>query len=209
MKSNTENLEPNAIYHIYNRGINGENIFKEEKNYLYFLQRYAHHITPIADTFAYCLLKNHFHIALKVKNLEEIEAFYKLRFPDKIDLPPIPRIISQQFASFFNGYAQAINKSYNRTGGLFEEPFRRVLVSEDAYLAELIFYIHSNPEKHGFVRDFGEYPHSSYHSHLHTAQTKLKREEVLVFFGGKEKFEEFHTNNQMLRNLDKFMIEFD
>lgn len=209
MKSNTENLEPNAIYHIYNRGINGENIFKEEKNYLYFLQRYAHHITPIADTFAYCLLKNHFHIALKIKSLGEIETFYKKKFPNKIDLPPIHRIISQRFASFFNGYAQAINKSYNRTGGLFEEPFRRVLISNESYLAELIFYIHNNPEKHGFVKDFRSYSHSSYHSLLHTAQTKLKREEVLSLFGGRVEFEEFHANNQILKNLDKYAIEFD
>lgn len=209
MKLNTENLEPNAIYHIYNRGINGENIFKEEKNYLYFLQRYAHHITPIADTYAYCLLKNHFHIALKIRSLEEIKVFYKNKFPEKISIPPISRIISQQFASLFNGYAQAINKSYNRTGGLFEEPFRRILINNQSYLAELIFYIHNNPEKHGFVKDFRDYPHSSYHSLLHTAQTKLKREEVLSLFGGREKFEEFHANNQMLQNLDKFMIEFD
>lgn len=128
MKLNTENLEPNAIYHIYNRGINGENIFKEEKNYLYFLQRYGHHIAPIAETYAYCLLKNHFYIALKIKGIEEIEVFYN-KFPEKINLPPVSRIISHQFASLFNGYAQAINKSYNRTGGLFEEPFRRILIS--------------------------------------------------------------------------------
>ncbi|MFY7909272.1 MAG: transposase, partial [Emticicia sp.] len=102
-----------------------------------------------------------------------------------------------------------INKSYNRTGGLFEEPFRRILINNQSYLAELIFYIHNNPEKHGFVKDFRDYPHSSYHSLLHTAQTKLKREEVLSLFGGREKFEEFHANNQMLQNLDKFMIEFD
>ncbi len=209
MKLNTENLEPNAIYHIYNRGINGENIFKEEKNYLYFLQRYGHHIAPIAETYAYCLLKNHFYIALKIKGLEEIEVFYKNKFPEKINLPPVSRIISHQFASLFNGYAQAINKSYNRTGGLFEEPFRRILISNQSYLAELVFYIHNNPEKHGFVKDFRSYTHSSYRSLLHTAETKLKREDVLGLFGGKERFEAFHANNQMLRNLDKFMIEFD
>jgi hypothetical protein len=58
MKKNIELLEPDRIYHIYNRGINGENIFKEERNYRYFLEKYAKYIEPIADTFAYCLLKN-------------------------------------------------------------------------------------------------------------------------------------------------------
>ena len=57
MKTNIELLQPDSFYHIYNRGINGEDIFKEQRNYSYFLQRYAHHIEPFAETYAYCLLK--------------------------------------------------------------------------------------------------------------------------------------------------------
>jgi putative transposase len=76
MKKNVELLEPDHIYHIYNRGINGENIFKEERNYRYFLEKYAKYIEPIADTFAYCLLKNHFHIAIRTKSEAEIVDFY-------------------------------------------------------------------------------------------------------------------------------------
>ena len=76
MKKHTEPLEPDRIYHIYNRGINGENIFKEERNYAYFLTKYAKCISPIADTYAYCLLKNHFHLAVKIKTEEELLDFY-------------------------------------------------------------------------------------------------------------------------------------
>jgi putative transposase len=230
MKKNIELLEPDRIYHIYNRGINGENIFKEERNYRYFLEKYAKYIEPIADTFAYYLLKNHFHIAIRTKSEAEIVDFYvkkktKIIEGDKndgkvqnlaivrpiydIEIPSVSHIISKQFAFLFNGYAQAINKAYNRTGGLFEEPFRRILIDTDAYFTELIYYIHDNPRKHGFVKDFREYPHSSYHSHLHTKLTKLKREEVLGWFGNKNEFEKFHTGNQILANLEKFKIEFD
>ena len=53
-------LEYGQYYHIYNRGNNGENLFFEERNYPYFLKLYAHHILPVADTYAYCLLRNHF-----------------------------------------------------------------------------------------------------------------------------------------------------
>ncbi|MDQ3007860.1 MAG: hypothetical protein M3R47_21080, partial [Chloroflexota bacterium] len=59
-------------YHIYNRGTNGENIFIQERNYEYFLKLYEKHISPIADTFAYCMLRNHFHIAVRIKSEEEI-----------------------------------------------------------------------------------------------------------------------------------------
>jgi hypothetical protein len=61
-----------TYYHIYNRGTNGENIFIQERNYEYFLKLYEKHISSIADTFAYCMLRNHFHIAVRIKSEEEI-----------------------------------------------------------------------------------------------------------------------------------------
>jgi hypothetical protein len=53
-------LRYDTYYHIYNRGVNRENIFFEERNYEYFLNLYWKHIEPVVDTFAYCLLRNHF-----------------------------------------------------------------------------------------------------------------------------------------------------
>lgn len=228
MKKNIELLEPMCVYHIYNRGINGENIFKEERNYKYFLQKYAQYIEPIADTFAYCLLKNHFHLTIRTKSEVEIIDFYVKRKANKnnvvkvqnlhnvecsekqnIKIPSASYIISLQFSFLFNSYAQAINKANNRTGSLFEERFRRILVNNDTYFTELIYYIHQNPQKHGFVNHFRTYPHSSYHSHLSKALTKLKRDEVLDWFGGRDEFERFHIINQDSENLDKFIIEFD
>ncbi len=63
-----------TYYHIYNRGTNRENIFREERNYEYFLKLYIKHIEPVAETFAYCLLRNHFHVLVRVKSEEEIRA---------------------------------------------------------------------------------------------------------------------------------------
>lgn len=234
MKKNVELLEPDRIYHIYNRGINGENIFKEERNYRYFLEKYAQYIEPIADTFAYCLLKNHFHIAIRTKSEAEIIDFYvekKTKIIEgnaanrvakvlnlhnvenskiqSIKIPSASHIISLQFGFLFNSYAQAINKVNNRTGSLFEERFRRILVDSDAYFTELIYYIHNNPQRHGFVQDFKAYPHSSYHSHLSNAVTRLSRGEVLNWFGNRNQFEKFHVGNPDLNSLEKFIIEFD
>ena len=64
-------LEPGKYYHIFTRGNNREDIFPEEKNYAYFLQLYRNHISSIADTFAYCLLKNHFHFLIRIKETYE------------------------------------------------------------------------------------------------------------------------------------------
>ena len=56
-----------TFYHIYNRGNNHENIFVQERNYAYFLNLWWKHISPIAETWAYCLLRNHFHAAVYIK----------------------------------------------------------------------------------------------------------------------------------------------
>ncbi len=55
-------LKPGVYYHIFNRGTNRENVFIEERNYRYFLQLYLKYIEAVAETFAFCLLKNHFHL---------------------------------------------------------------------------------------------------------------------------------------------------
>jgi REP element-mobilizing transposase RayT len=223
MKTNIEPLQPDSFYHIYNRGINGENIFKEERNYSFFLERYAHYIEPFAETYAYCLLKNHFHLLIrtrpeiiirqKLTNLhaessEESNVIVQ-RKPSLHLEKPIEWMLGNSFSSLFKSYSQSINNTHNRTGRLFEQPFRRILVDSDDYFTELIYYIHHNPQNHGFVEDFKLYPYSSYHSHLSSALTKLRRDEVIDWFGNREAFKKFHSGNQNLDNLGKFRIEFD
>ncbi|TAE38600.1 MAG: hypothetical protein EAY66_03845 [Sphingobacteriales bacterium] len=204
METRKAQLHPDKYYHIYNRGINGQNIFLEEKNYAYFLQKYAQYIFPFFDTYAYCLLKNHFHLLVQAKPENDIRLFLNGKHKEK----SISWILSNSFSSLFKSYAQAINKQYGRTGGLFEEPFHRIEVNSDSYFLRLIYYIHTNPQKHGFVLDFRDYKHSSYHSHLLTKTTKLKKENVLEWFGGKEGFIEFHSQNQDMGHILNLIVEF-
>jgi len=191
-------------YHIYNKGVNGQNIFLEEKNYTYFLQKYGQHVFPFFDTYSYCLLKNHFHLLVKAKSETDIRFYLK----DKHQGKSIPWILSNAFSSLFKSYSQSINKQYERTGGLFEEPFHRIEVKTDAYFSQLIYYIHSNPQKHNFVLDFKDYEHSSYHSHLLLKTTKLKRETVLEWFGGAENYLNFHSKNQNMKDIKDLILEF-
>lgn len=62
-------LEAGKTYHIYNRGINGTTIFKSDANYRHFLKLYDEHCSCMVDTYAYCLLGNHFHLLVKVKDI--------------------------------------------------------------------------------------------------------------------------------------------
>lgn len=68
-------------YHIYNHANGDENLFREQKNYEYFLKKYKQHISPIAETIAWCLMPNHFHLLVKIKTEEEIVAAFSSANP--------------------------------------------------------------------------------------------------------------------------------
>jgi REP element-mobilizing transposase RayT len=172
-------IQPGVFYHIYNRGNNRENVFVEPRNYAYFTQLYLKYVEPVADTYAYCLLKNHFHLLVQVKE----------NLPGSLKRPA-----SLAFSNVFNAYAKAINKAYGRTGSLFQHPFGRIPVDSGAYLVNLVRYIHLNPQKHGLVRDFREWPYSSYHAHVSHEETRLQREQVLSWFDGVQGFTARHAS---------------
>lgn len=188
-------LLPGHVYHIYNRGNNREDLFREESNYRYFLELYSRHVHPVAATFAYCLMRNHFHLLVRIRSEEEYNNLLNQTSQDFETcevLKPKPFKPSQHFSNLFNAYAKAVNKKYERTGSLFEERFGRIVVTSDAYFCQLVFYIHFNPQKHGFVDDFRQWPWSSYHTLIASAETRLNRTEALEWFGGTRQYEEFH-----------------
>ncbi|MCK5079539.1 MAG: transposase, partial [Bacteroidales bacterium] len=158
-------LECGKYYHIYNRGNNYENIFNENSDYKHFLNIYDVYISPIADTYAWCLMKNHFHILVRIKEEKEIGYLnsknsksedpsikwetYNVENPDKeLIKKPVP---IQQFKHLFNAYSRWFNIRHNRRGSLFEKNYERKLINNQKQFTNLIVYIHNNPVKHGFV----------------------------------------------------------
>lgn len=168
-------LENGKYYHIYNRGINSEKLFKEPENFEYFLNLYDRHISPVADTFAWCLMTNHFHLLIRIKEQNEISQ-HKTIEP------------SQSFSNLFNAYTKAINKRFNRHGALFERPFRRKIVEDETYFRNIITYIHNNPVHHGYCEHPLGYPWSSYITCTTEKPTKLNREQVLELFDDLDNF---------------------
>ena len=189
-------LPYDTFYHIYNRGTNRENIFVEERNYEYFLQLYTRHIEPVAQTFAYCLLRNHFHLLVRIKAEEEIlQSLQGSKVTLKHSYP------SQSFSNFFNAYARTINTTYARTGSLFQHPFGRVIITSDRQFFQVITYIHQNPQKHGFVSHFSDWPYSSYHTLLSAKPTHLRRDDVLKWFGGVDNLAATHQHEMIERQM--------
>ena len=162
-----EVLEKDYYYHIYNRGINGANIFENENNKIYFLKQFSKYLSDKISVFAYCLMNNHFHLVIRL-NSEEKE-------------------VTQAFSNLFNSYAKAFNKQTSRTGSLFEKHFRRIKLKDETYLKHLIIYVHLNP-KHHFDINFKDFRFSSYQAYLSDKETKIERNEVLELFGDFENF---------------------
>lgn len=197
-------LKKGNYYHIYNRGNNGIDVFFDNESYYHFLKLYDKYISPIAKTYAWCLLKNHFHVLVFIKNDNEID-FDKLEYstvdkPKRLDP-------SKQFGHLFNAYTQAINKKFNRTGALFEKPFERKQITSERYLQNVIYYIHNNPVQHGFVKQMNLYPWTSFETIISDKPTKLKRQEVIEYYGDVENFIDYHNTTQNLNEITKFIIE--
>jgi REP element-mobilizing transposase RayT len=207
------------FYHIYNRGNNRENVFPQERNYSYFMDLWWKHISPIAETWAYCLLKNHFHAVVYLKeqiNLTglttDMTSLNSRVGQDKNptahhgDLSGFKKEItkepSQYFSNFFNAYSRGLNIAIQRTGALFERPFKRIPIDNENYLMRLIVYVHQNPQKHGFVIGFKSWNYSSYNSIIGNNPTRLQRDKVLQLFGNREDFIRIHQEIQPLHDFE-------
>lgn len=184
-------LEPERVYHLYTHANGSENLFREKENYRYFLKKYAEHIHPVVETYAYCLMPNHLHLMIRVRKEVEIR-----RVPDLTGFENLSGLVSRQFSKLFNAYLKAVNKKYDRKGSLFQRPFKRKPILDDAYFTALIAYIHNNPVHHGFVETPDDWPHSSWHAYLPGKPSRLAKEEALAWFGGKEEFVKFHRLQQ-------------
>jgi putative transposase len=199
-------LEPGCFYHVYNRGNNRERLFYNNENYKFFLRRYDEYLSPIVETYAFCLLPNHFHLLIRVNeltNLQEVSPFEKVK--------PLKRehidIVSLAFQRFFTSYSMAINKQENRTGSLFQKPFKRLKVTNTQYLANLVFYIHANPQLHNIAPDFRDYPWSSYHRILNNKPSALQKSKVVEWFSDPSNYIAYHTQKADIAMIKELLIE--
>ncbi len=187
-----EPLQHGQYYHIYNCGINGEQLFRETTNYEHFLRLYEKYIDPVAKTFAWCLMGNHFHFLVRIREEKEIDAKLNLTGFQNLSGLGATKPLHQYFSNLFNAYTKAFNKWYSRHGSLFERPFKRKRIDNESYLKQVVIYIHNNPVHHGFCNHAIEYPWSSYLTCISLKTTKIKRPDVLDWFGGKKRFETDH-----------------
>lgn len=194
---------PGAIYYLYNHANGFENLFYKEESYFYFLNRYRFYVGSIAETFAYCLMPNHFHFLIRIRTMEELTAFLQAKKEiSSTDLQGlkdlggldtlVAKLPSQQLSNFFNCYTKSINKAIGRRGSLFRPNMKRKLIENDEYLTRLVRYIHLNPFLHGFVEDPKKWAFSSLNAYMKESPSRINRETVFDWFGGERLFREHH-----------------
>lgn len=153
---------------------------------MFFLQKFEKYLSNQVEVFAYCLMPNHFHFLIRVKAgaTRQTTKVSKTFVVSKSPLTPLEKA----FRDFFISYAKAVNKRYNRTGGLFQYKFKRKEVNQEKYFIDLVNYIHLNPIKAGLCGSYEEWKFSSYNSIISSQPSHVKRDEVLEYFGGKDNF---------------------
>jgi len=187
---------PGSFYHIYNRAVSNNTLFVSEDNYRYFLKKYAFYIHPVARTFSYCLMPNHFHFLIKIRTTKEINLLNGIN-----DFKNNQSFVSKQFSNLFSSYTQAFNRRQDRKGNLFSKNFKRKLIDNDSYYTRLICYIHNNPVHHNIATDINDWKFSSYSAILENKTSKIEIKQVLKWFGSTENYFEYH---KQINNDDLF-----
>lgn len=211
-------LQPDTSYHIFNHANGFENIFWEPENYRFFLEKYQLYISPIAETYAYCLMPNHFHLVVRIRKREIIaglilksninnNTFPKVQNFEKGEInireSDIEKYISKQFANLFSCYTQSFNKVNFRRGSLFIKNFKREPISSKEQYLNSVIYTHRNPIHHGFRERFEDWPHCSFFGIISNDEPSVEIGKLLKIFGGLDKFRQKHIDSV------KFITEFE
>jgi len=190
-----KNFTAGEYYHVFNRGNNKGEVFRDAEDYSFFLSRLREALYPDvldnahgahaqryyprkklpADSFdlvAYCLMPNHFHFLLLQKG--EIS-------------------ISSLMLKVISGYVKYVNKKYQRVGSLFQDQCKATHIADDAQLIHTSSYIHCNPVVAGLSTSLGDYAYDSYREYMDTDNTQRLSipESVLMHFPHPKKYEEF------------------
>jgi len=176
------NFHKNTYHHLYNRGVNQNQIFFDRESYLYFLKRMKHYKNKYQiEILSYCLMPNHFHIFVKQKT-------------EKLT-------ISNFISALLNSYVKSINKKYSRSGTLFESKTKSKLITDENYLIWVIKYIIANPVKAKLVSKINDWEYSNAKDLLKLRKGTLSDiNDVKSFFQSEEMMIKFLTDSNIKVN---------
>ena len=168
-----------ALHHVMARGIERRKIFDDDQDCSDFVENLGLILEQTETTcYAWALIPNHFHLLLKTG--------------------PVP--IATVMRRLLTGHAVRYNRRHKRHGHLFQNRYKSIVCQEDAYLLELVRYIHLNPLRAGLVSDLDQLDNFLYSGHGTIMgiieRTWQNSNEVLRYFGkrvssARRKYQEF------------------
>jgi len=165
-------FEENKIYHIYNRGNNQADIFFDDENYLFFLEKIKKELTPHCKVLAYCLMPNHFHLMVYTtkKSCEPTRPTTQSG-----QTSGEMQVLTRKIGTLLSSYTRAINKRHKRTGSLFQQKTKvKCLVNNDEHYPITCFhYIHQNPINAKLVSKMEDWEYSSFNAYTALIKDEL------------------------------------
>jgi len=132
---------PGTLYHVLSRGNEKREIFRDEKDYLKFLDTLGTMVERFKlEIHAYVLMKNHYHLVIRTKEANLSRAIQWLGV----------------------SYSVWFNRRHQRSGHLFHGRFKSFLIENERYFTAMCHYIHGNPLRAGLVKRLSDYRWSSY-----------------------------------------------
>lgn len=152
-----------AVYHVMSRGVARGDIFSIEEDYCRFLKYLEMAVEKFRlEIFAFVLMRNHYHLFLRTKEVNLSKAMQWLQ----------------------TCYSIYYNIRHNRSGHVFQGRYKSILVGDESYWQSLSLYIHLNPIRAKVVEDLNKYRWSSYSDYIGKKAHKwVLCEEILKEFG--------------------------
>ncbi|MCF7832840.1 MAG: hypothetical protein K9N05_04600 [Candidatus Marinimicrobia bacterium] len=206
-------FDSNSFYHIYNRSIGSELLFVFENDYKYFIEKMNRFLFSFSEIIAYCLLPNHFHLLIKIKDKEDLSARVQCKGYQSGVQKELN--IDQALKNFFNSYTRSYNIAHTRYGRLFQHGYKYKEINSDEYLLWLIYYIHRNPVHHKLTIKCQDWNYSSYNEIINE-KNKTNSEFVFDLFGDKHEFIDLtseltleYNKENLSRKYSKDNIEYE
>ena len=170
------------VYHVIFRGNDKQDIFYDDQDRYVFLDRMQ--ITQDKfkyDIFSYCLMNNHIHMVIKVKD----------------------DLLSKSMHNLGIRYSMYFNKKMDRRGHLFENRYLSKKVENLDYFLNVCKYVHRNPEN-AKVEKTEKYKWSSYQDYIKNTRKIINSKILLHYFN--DDLKEFikYTLEDNKNNLDKY-----
>lgn len=214
-------IVPGEYYHIYNRGVNKQNIFADERDWVRLLFLILYLQSPVSFNnigrqVTYYVKHSGFNIERK-----DLNKIYGNRTVELINFAIMPNHfhllitenkeggISNYMQRIQNGYTKYFNTKYKKSGHLLQGPYKAVHIKSNKQILHLSAYIHKNPtELKQWNKKEHLYPWSSYYDYtLENRWDKLlKRGVILSQFNKQNEYQKFiETSGVKSLNKDKLI----